>query len=371
MEIYEPREDSELLKKYVKKYSKGLVLDMGTGSGIQAETAAKKKNVSQVFAVDINPEVKKYITDKKIKIIISDLFKKIPKKRFDTLIFNPPYLPQDYGIEDPALYGGKQGFETLVRFFDSANDFLKEDGKIIIVFSNLTKKKMVDIALEKNLLEFKLLETMKLPLFEELYCCLITKSKILKQLNQKVKKIKYFAQGKRGLIFTAQYKKKKIAVKIKKKSSQAVNKIRNESLWLKRLNKHNIGPKLLFHNNQYLAYQFVKGQFIMDFIKKNNKTKIKKVLKNVFDQCFLMDELRINKEEMHHPLKHVLVDYPKVTLIDFERVYQSKKPHNVTQFVQFVSNILKVNKKKIRILAQRYKQQMTLSNLKMILKEIK
>ena len=34
--LYEPREDSRLLAKYAKKYAKGLVLDIGTGSGIQA-----------------------------------------------------------------------------------------------------------------------------------------------------------------------------------------------------------------------------------------------------------------------------------------------------------------------------------------------
>ena len=55
--IYEPREDSELLAKYVKKYAFGGVLDMGTGSGIQALTAAKKKKVKSVLAADIQANV--------------------------------------------------------------------------------------------------------------------------------------------------------------------------------------------------------------------------------------------------------------------------------------------------------------------------
>ena len=58
--IYKPREDSKLLAKYVKKYAKGLVLDIGTGSGIQALEAAKKKNVKKVVAVDIQKEVVDY-----------------------------------------------------------------------------------------------------------------------------------------------------------------------------------------------------------------------------------------------------------------------------------------------------------------------
>ena len=55
MEIYEPREDSFLLEKYVVKYTKPgyIVLDMGTGSGIQADAASKK--AKKVIAADINP----------------------------------------------------------------------------------------------------------------------------------------------------------------------------------------------------------------------------------------------------------------------------------------------------------------------------
>ena len=56
MDIYEPAEDSYLLQKYVKELAIGRVLDMGTGSGIQAITALKNLQVRLVLAVDINPE---------------------------------------------------------------------------------------------------------------------------------------------------------------------------------------------------------------------------------------------------------------------------------------------------------------------------
>ena len=78
MEIYEPREDSELLAQYVRQYAEGSVLDIGTGSGIQAVTAAKNKNVKSVIATDIQDSIidcnEKDINDKKIKFIVSDLF---------------------------------------------------------------------------------------------------------------------------------------------------------------------------------------------------------------------------------------------------------------------------------------------------------
>ena len=49
-EIYEPEDDSYLLQGFVQKHSKGTVLDMGTGSGIQAISALDSKNVKKVYA---------------------------------------------------------------------------------------------------------------------------------------------------------------------------------------------------------------------------------------------------------------------------------------------------------------------------------
>src|SRR3989338_5649276 len=54
--VYEPREDSLLLAKSVALFARGNVLDMGTGSGIQAITAAQQKNVDTVLAVDVNKQ---------------------------------------------------------------------------------------------------------------------------------------------------------------------------------------------------------------------------------------------------------------------------------------------------------------------------
>ena len=110
--IYTPREDSKLLVKYVRKYSKGIVLDIGTGSGIQAITAANNKKVNSVLATDIQDSIirlnKKNIKNKKIKFLKSDLFNDIKNKKFDTIIFNPPYLPNELKVKDLTLEGGKK-----------------------------------------------------------------------------------------------------------------------------------------------------------------------------------------------------------------------------------------------------------------------
>ncbi|MAG50049.1 hypothetical protein CL621_00215 [archaeon] len=168
--MYQPREDSFLLQKYVKKYAKGSVLDLGSGSGIQALTALKK--TKEVLAADIDKEAVKLLKAKGLNSRFSNLFSNI-KEKFDLIIFNPPYLPNSK-FKDIALDGGKKGYEVLERFFSQVKNYLKKDGKILIVFSSLTKPKKVKEIIKKNNFNFKLLEEKKLP-FEKLYVVLVEK----------------------------------------------------------------------------------------------------------------------------------------------------------------------------------------------------
>lgn len=382
--IYEPREDSELLAKYVKKYAFGNVLDMGTGSGIQALTAAKKNAVKSVLAADVQREVidenKKNIDKKKIKFVVSDLFSNIDKK-FDTVIFNPPYLPEDVQLKDLTLDGGKKGYEVIERFLNDINEHLKKDGIILVIFSSLTKKDKIDEFIARNLMEYKEL-IKKHVFFEDLLVYLIKKSGLLKKLEKtKIKNIRYFTKGHRGVLFTGLYGRKKIVIKAKLAQSKAIGRIQNEINYLKVLNKKKIGPKLLFHDKDYFAYEFIAGNFIADHLEKINKKDIKKIIRNIFNQCFIMDKLMIDKEEMHHPYKHIIVDKKgKATLLDFERCRKTKKPKNVTQFCDYISSKylssilekkkIKVSKKKMISLAKRYKKEQSKGNLDRIINNI-
>lgn len=381
MVIYEPREDSFLLEKHVKKLAVGSVLDMCTGSGIQAAAAAENKKVKKVLAVDIDKEAldyaRKHSANKKVKYILSDLFAKVPKQEFDTIICNPPYLPQQAQIRDIATEGGKIGYEFIERFLAEAGSYLKHDGNILLVFSSLTDKNMVHTLLEQYLFSYRFVDSVHY-FFEEIYVYNIVKSKTAKEIeNMGIDGIKYLAKGKRGRVYTANHKGKKVAVKVKRQDSEAVGRIANEIKMLKLLNKHKIGPKLLTHDRNWLAYEFIYGEYIRDWLPKASKSQAKKALSTVFETCRSLDKLGIDKEEMHHPSKHVIVG-KKIEFIDFERAHKTGNPKNVSQFCQFImSNKRLLEKKGFKIkmdkiieLSRKYKQEMNDENFKAILKEV-
>ncbi|MFP4111480.1 MAG: HemK2/MTQ2 family protein methyltransferase [Candidatus Woesearchaeota archaeon] len=346
--IYEPREDSFLLQKEVEKLAEGDCLDVGTGSGIQAHTAAQKKEVKTVTAIDINPDAIEYASKhnnhKKIRFTVSDLFAKLSRKKFDTIIFNPPYLPGDLRIKDVALDGGTRGYELIELFLSRAGPYLKKEGTILILFSSLTNKEKIDEILEKNLWTSRLLASQKID-FEELFVYSVKKSDVLKDIEKKgVTQLDYFTKGKRGLIFTGNYKGKKISIKIQRPKSRSKDAISREVEALQFLHKNKIDfvPKVLFYGKDHFAYEYIDGITITEFAKLSNKIKIKKVVAKVMEFMYALDSLSCTKEEMHNPYKHILIRAKKGEdrpfLIDFERCKKRDNPKNITQFCQYITS---------------------------------
>lgn len=357
--VYEPQEDSQLLAKHVARLAYGKVIDIGTGSGIQAKTAALSNKVTSVLATDIDPkavaQAKKVLAaiksenkmGVKVSAKVSDLFSKV-KGKFDTIIFNPPYLPAEEGLDDPALVGGRHGYETMNRFLGQVPDHLERDGQILAVYSSLTHPEKVKERALNFLLTVEELDRQHV-FFEDLLVVRFARSEIRKTLEQDgFQALEYFAKGKRGLVFKGRYgpkwakpgKKplKDVAIKITNPSSFSPNAIEREVAMLKRLNQHSIGPKFIKSGVGYAAMEFVDGVRIQDFLESSPAKKIKKVLKDILAECRALDKLGISKEEMTHPVKHILITKTcKPVMIDFERSRPSQNPSNVTQFCQFLT----------------------------------
>jgi release factor glutamine methyltransferase len=177
-DVYEPAEDSFLFVESLEVKPDQVVLDLGTGSGILAITAAQK--AQHVLAVDLNPYAVRCAKDnsklnhiKNIDFLQTDLFSAFKDcVQFDLVLFNAPYLPSEEGEEATWIgrswAGGATGRVVVDRFIAQVGAYLKPHGKVLLMQSTLTG---VDETLQiftKNGLKASIIATQQLPFFETL-----------------------------------------------------------------------------------------------------------------------------------------------------------------------------------------------------------
>ena len=80
---------------------------------------------------------------------------------------------------------------------------------------------------------------------------------------------------------------------------------------------------------------FVDGKRILEYTEECSKTQASKMIINVLKQCQALDKIGIDKEEMHHPRKHIIVTASGAVMIDFERAHFNRTPKNVTHLCSF------------------------------------
>lgn len=164
--MYPPKEDSFFLSETIENFFKHKnlkgtrFLDMGSGSGIQAETLAKFTEKRNILCADIDKEAIRHLKSKGFNAINSDLFSKL-KGKFDFIVFNPPYLPEHKYDKQPDTSGGKLGDETILRFLKQARQHLTQHGRIFLLLSSLTPSKRINNYLAENC-KFKKLSEKKL-----------------------------------------------------------------------------------------------------------------------------------------------------------------------------------------------------------------
>ncbi len=369
--IYPPQEDSELLARFVGRLARGRVLDMGAGSGIQAKTAAGIKRVKSVLAVDIDEEAvrhcRKSVAGKKIRCLQSDLFSRVPKDRFDTIIFNPPYLPQELRERDIALEGGKQGFETIRDFLFQANPFLAAEGRILLLFSSLSRKHEIERFIRQQLFSCRELGRLHV-FFEDLFVYEVAKSALLKRVEKAgVSDARFFARGGRSWVYRGIYRKKHCIVKVRRPDS-AVNSGLKEGRVLKVVNRLGLGPRLLLAERDFVVYEYVPGIYVEGALNRRSR---RGIFRQLFEQAFILDRAGLAKEEMLRPLRNAVVTpRGRVVLIDFERTHKSGRPGNVTQLCTFAAQKGIAPLSEVRHWARHYKKNPTRGNFQALLKGI-
>jgi release factor glutamine methyltransferase len=130
------------------------VLDMGTGSGVNAVLAATKG--ADVVAVDINPHAvaaaranadRNGVADR-VDLRRSDLFDEVDG-RFDLVVFDPPFRwmkPRDWAEASIT----DEDYRSLTAFFAHVREHLEEDGRILVFFGTTADVGYLEQLVENN-----------------------------------------------------------------------------------------------------------------------------------------------------------------------------------------------------------------------------
>jgi len=129
------------------------ILELCTGSGCLPIMLADAFPNARVDAVDISPDalavaqrnVDDYELQDRITLIESDLYAKVPKKKYDLIVTNPPYvnatsmgkLPPEY-LREPqiALDGGTDGMDLVRKIVAGAAERLTPNGVLVVEIGN-------------------------------------------------------------------------------------------------------------------------------------------------------------------------------------------------------------------------------------------
>lgn len=129
------------------------ILDLCTGSGCIAIACAKQFSEAEIDASDVSKDalavakinLLRHNVEDQVHLYESDLFSMLPKKKYDIIVSNPPYVSTEEMFELPAEYqheptlaltAGKQGLDFAMRILHQAGSYLTEHGILVVEVGN-------------------------------------------------------------------------------------------------------------------------------------------------------------------------------------------------------------------------------------------
>lgn len=179
---------------------------------------------------------------------------------------------------------------------------------------------------------------------------------VLSELGDRIADLRFFARGKRGVLYAGEVRDgRRGPVVVKIATTADPTSVTLEARWLRVMNRMGIGARLAGSGDAWLMCERLDGLDIVAFLSADTTTRANArwALQEMLCQCFAMDLAGINKEEMTHPHRHIIISARaaepaetetaavaawRCTFIDFEKCNRSKKPKNITQLCQFLTS---------------------------------
>jgi putative serine/threonine protein kinase len=99
-----------------------------------------------------------------------------------------------------------------------------------------------------------------------------------------------------------------------------------------------VGPKFLAVTKHFLLMELVDGDLLEFWLQNHRKEEsVRKILTNILEQCWRLDEIYLDHGELSKAPKHLLVDKTnKPYIVDFETASTQRNASNVTSVCQFL-----------------------------------
>ncbi len=154
------------------------------------------------------------------------------------------------------------------------------------------------------------------------------------EFKREVRNLRELAEGWRGVVYTGEWKGRKVSVKVAK-NEQVVKAIQREADILERLKGMREFPQILFRGEDFFVYEFIEGKPLGKL--RLSPEEERRVLKRLLELAYRLDSMGISRDEFANLYKNVLLDERgNVYVLDFERGKLSKRPSNLTQFLQLL-----------------------------------
>jgi len=191
--------------------------------------------------------------------------------------------------------------------------------------------------------------------------------------------IPILGKGHVGVVVAALHKGSEVALKIRRVDADRETMQREAEL-LKRANKVSVGPRFLGCTENFLLMELVEGNNIQEWLREEKKVEeVRRVLRDLMEQCKRLDEEGIDHGELSKAHKHVVITASnQIRIIDFETASTTRRALNVTSIAHYIffhkknsqaaqKTLGEIDLEQLRTKLRTYKKEPTEKNLKTIL----
>jgi putative serine/threonine protein kinase len=149
--------------------------------------------------------------------------------------------------------------------------------------------------------------------------------------------IPVLGKGYVGVVVVAYLHGQKIALKMRRVDADRES-LQQEAELIKKANNVDVAPKFIGVSKNFLLMQLVDGDLLEDWlVTHKDKAAVKRVLVDILEQCYRLDQAGLDHGEISKAVKHLLVGKgDKPFIVDFETASLMRKVANVNAVGQYL-----------------------------------